>query len=186
MTRFSVGRRLARWRVPLGFLVAMFYFLLARPTLASILAGSIVAFAGVGWRAWASGLLRKNATLAVEGPYRLSRNPLYFGSFLIALGFAWASHSAALFLGIMIFFVGVYWPVMRQEEEHLHAVFGEEFRVYSREVPLFLPWKGPSQRGRGQHSFTWGQYRRNREYNALLGFCGAVAGLFLIKYLRGL
>ncbi|MGB7621165.1 MAG: isoprenylcysteine carboxylmethyltransferase family protein [Terriglobia bacterium] len=186
MSRFSVGRRLARWRVPLGFLVALFYFLWARPTLGSILAGSTVAFVGLGWRAWASGMLRKNATLAVDGPYRLSRNPLYFGSFLIALGFAWASHGAVLFLGIVFFFVAVYWPVMRQEEKHLQVLFGEEFIGYSREVPLFLPWKRAPRRGKGRASFNWGQYWRNREYNALLGFCGAVAVLFLVKYLRGL
>ncbi|MBZ5551177.1 MAG: isoprenylcysteine carboxylmethyltransferase family protein [Acidobacteriia bacterium] len=185
MSRPSFGRRLARWRVPLGFMVAIVYFVLARPTLLSISSGAPVALFGVGWRAWASGLIRKNATLARDGPYGLSRNPLYFGSFLIALGFAWAAHRVILMLGIVLFFLAIYWPVMRQEEEHLKGLFGDAFSAYAREVPLFLPWRGKSRRGEGQVSFSWGLYWRNREYNVLLGFCSAVALLFLIKYLRG-
>jgi protein-S-isoprenylcysteine O-methyltransferase Ste14 len=185
MSRLSLGPRLARWRVPLGFLVAILYLILARPTLLSISSGAAVALVGVGWRAWASGMIRKDTALALDGPYGFSRNPLYFGSFLIAMGFAWAGHRTALFLGIMLFFLGIYWPVMRQEEEHLQALFGDAFTAYARKVPLFLPWKGSTRQGKGQVPFTWRQYWRNREYNVFLGFCSAVALLFLIKYLRG-
>ncbi|MBZ5534668.1 MAG: isoprenylcysteine carboxylmethyltransferase family protein [Acidobacteriia bacterium] len=185
MSQPSFSHRMARWRVPLGFLAAIVYFVLARPAVQSIGIGAAVALVGVGWRAWASGMIRKDAALARDGPYGLSRNPLYFGSFLIAVGFAWAGHRAALFVGIVLFFLAIYWPVMRREEEHLEALFGDTFTAYAREVPLFLPWKGSSRRGKEKVPFTWRQYWRNREYNVLLGFCSAVALLFFIKYLRG-
>ena len=184
MSRLSVGPQLVRWRVPLGFLAAILYFFLARPTPLSISLGAAVALVGVGWRAWASGMIRKDAALALDGPYRLSRNPLYFGSFLIAVGFAWAGHRVALFVGIVAFFLAIYWPVMRREEKHLQDLFGDAFSAYARDVPLFVPWKGSPHRHRGQVPFTWGQYWRNREYNVFLGFCGAVALLILIKYVR--
>lgn len=186
MSRSSISPLLRRWRVPFSFGAALFYFILARPTTRSILVGSALALVGIGWRAWAAGTVRKDSALAIDGPYGFSRNPLYFGSVLIAIGFALASHRVALFCGIFVFFLAIYWPVMREEERHLRELFGDAFEDYARRVPLFLPWKVMSGRGRGEGRFTWNQYWRNREYNAVLGFCGAVALLFLIKYLRGL
>jgi hypothetical protein len=184
MSPLSISQSLQRWRVPLGFLVAALYFLFAQPTGSSIAEGGGIALMGVLWRAWASGTIRKNASLAEGGPYAWSRNPLYFGSFLIAAGFGLASHQLAVLFGIVVFFLAVYYPVMKREEHHLRDLFPDSFDGYAKKVPLFLPWKGPVGSGRGE-SFAWSQYWRHREYNALLGFCGAVASLFLVKYLRG-
>jgi protein-S-isoprenylcysteine O-methyltransferase Ste14 len=186
MNRAPLSEWLSEWRVPLGFVAAIVYFMLARPTLSSLLVGSSVAFVGVAWRAVASGMIQKNASLALAGPYALSRNPLYFGSFLIAFGFGVVGNELALVVGGVIFFIVVYWPVMRREERQLRQIFGSEYEAYAREVPLFVPWKLKRARRVDERSrFDWGQYWRNREYNVILGYCSAMALLFLIKYLRG-
>src|SRR5947209_15369662 len=76
-----------RWRVPLGFACAGLFLLLAKPMPLTLAAGGAVALAGLALRAWASGHIRKNARLAVSGPYAYTRNPLYLGSLVLGLGF---------------------------------------------------------------------------------------------------
>src|SRR5689334_2551393 len=81
------ARVATRSRVPLGFLFAAAYLWWARPTWLSLGAGFAIALAGLVVRSLASGHIRKNAELATTGPYAYTRNPLYLGSILIALGF---------------------------------------------------------------------------------------------------
>src|SRR5215472_9921017 len=100
----------ARWRVPLGFALGIAYLVFAQPTAASLLAGGLVAALGLGLRAYAAGCLDKNRELSTGGPYRYTRNPLYLGSALVALGFAWAGHRWVLVLAAAALFVLVYWP----------------------------------------------------------------------------
>src|SRR5437588_11900332 len=83
-----------RWRVPLGFACAGLFLLLAKPMPLTLAAGGAVALAGLALRAWASGHIRKNARLAVSGPYAYTRNPLYLGSFILGLGFTIAASSS--------------------------------------------------------------------------------------------
>src|SRR5262249_8349192 len=75
-----------RLRVPIGFISAILFVIISRPTWRSLAIGAPIALAGALIRAWASGHLRKNAELAVSGPYAFTRNPLYFGSFVMAAG----------------------------------------------------------------------------------------------------
>ncbi len=85
------GTWIQRWRVPLGFLSAAIFIVLARPTPRALLIGAGVSLIGLGIRAWAAGHIRKNAELATSGPYAFTRNPLYLGSFFLGLGFTIAS-----------------------------------------------------------------------------------------------
>ena len=85
------GTWVQRWRVPLGFVCAGLFVVLARPDRRSLFVGGAVALVGLGIRAWASGHIRKNARLAVSGPYAHTRNPLYLGSFVMGVGFTVAA-----------------------------------------------------------------------------------------------
>ena len=89
----SWSRIATRSRVPLGFIFAAAYFWFARPTWISLGAGFAVAVVGVLIRALASGHIRKNAELATTGPYAYTRNPLYLGSIIIAIGFIIAARN---------------------------------------------------------------------------------------------
>src|SRR5262245_26146854 len=49
--------------------------------------GGLLIVLGLVLRSWAGGILHKGAELTTTGPYRLIRNPLYVGSFLMMSGF---------------------------------------------------------------------------------------------------
>src|SRR5277367_120159 len=105
-----------RIRVPMGFVFAVLYLWLARPTLAFIVLSLILVIPGIWLRAYASGYVKKNMELTVTGPYALTRNPLYLGSILIAFGFALASRSILIALALILLFALIYIPVIRSEE----------------------------------------------------------------------
>ena len=161
----------------MGFALAIFYFYFCQPTLKSLCLGAALALSGVILRAWASGHLYKNQRIATSGPYASTRNPLYVGSFIIGLGFCVIAGNytvAAIFIPL---FAAVYIPVMLQETKHLRTLFGQEYSQYEAEVPLFFPRLTPFRRS-GDH-FSFRQYLANREYEALLGYLGALAILLL-------
>ncbi|HEU5232487.1 MAG TPA: isoprenylcysteine carboxylmethyltransferase family protein [Terriglobales bacterium] len=157
-----VARRI---RVPLGFAFAVIYLWLAHPSILTIVVGCIVVTAGLAVRAVASGQLKKNEALAISGPYSYTRNPLYLGSILIAVGFAIAARSAWIWLVLLVFFVAIYVPVIRSEEAFLRSKF-PDFELYARRVPRILPrWSGESVTSQ----FSRELYLKHREYNALIG-----------------
>jgi protein-S-isoprenylcysteine O-methyltransferase Ste14 len=171
-----------RWRVRLGYPVAVIFLLLARPFPRSIVIGGLVAAFGLLVRGSAAGHLRKDEQLATTGPYAVTRNPLYLGSSLLAAGFIIAGYSLWAGLVVGLYFAVFYYAVIRNEEQDLRKNFGVQFEDYAARVPLFFP----SPRARGdevskakspENSFSWRRYRRNREYQALLG---AVAGLVVV------
>ena len=164
----------ARWRAPLGYPLAALCLWLAHPTLRSVLLGSVIAFLGLLVRAVAAGHLRKWQALAVSGPYARTRNPLYFGSVLMAVGFALASRSW-LAVAVVVAYFAVFYPmVMRREAAELRERYGPPYEAYAREVPLFWPrlrmngTSSPSSPTESQ--FSLAQYVRNREYQAAVGF----------------
>lgn len=179
------GTWIQRWRVPLGFLCAALFILFARPRPATLVAGAAVSFIGLFLRAWGSGHLRKNDALAMSGPYAYTRNPLYFGSFIMGLGFTIASGRWLLGLLFTALFLGIYLPVMRVESGTLGQLFGESYQQYAGAVPLFLPRVTPYRGGQARIGFDRSLYMRYREYRAALGLVIAW-GLLVFKayYLR--
>ena len=183
----SQGRKLwVRWRVRASYPVAVVYWLLAKPSPRSILCGAILAAAGLGVRAAASGHLRKDRELAVTGPYAHTRNPLYFGSALMAAGFAAAGNSWPAAALVCTYFALFYFAVMRNEESDLRGRFGAALDEYAAHVPLFFPrvpgWRGPASvldRDAPTAKFSWAQYCRNREYQALIGTIAGLGALWL-------
>lgn len=174
-----------RWRVRLGYPVALVYLLLASPTRHFIAMGVALAGFGLLIRGIAAGHLRKDRELATAGPYSRTRNPLYLGSAFLAAGFAIAGHSWWAGSLIVIYFAVFYYAVMKNEEADLHVRFGALFDSYARKVPLFLPNflttgymtpPGPAS----ENQFSWPQYGRNREYRALIG---TIAG-FAVVWVR--
>jgi protein-S-isoprenylcysteine O-methyltransferase Ste14 len=178
------GTWFQRWRVPLGFLIAPVFLLLARPKPWTLAVGGVVGLLGLALRAWASGHLRKNDALAVSGPYAYTRNPLYLGSFLIGLGFTVAAGRWALALVFAALFLGIYVPVMRVESATLEELFGHKYRRYAQAVPLFIPWRKRFP-GSAQVEFDVSLYKRYREYQAAIGFVVAIALLTLKAWYFG-
>jgi hypothetical protein len=178
-----------RWRVRLGYPLALIFWLLAAPNLRSIGLGAIVAAFGLFIRGVAAGHLRKDRELATTGPYARTRNPLYLGSAFLAAGFAVAGRSWLAGALVTAYFAIFYYAVMRNEEDDLRARFGAAFNQYAARVPLFFPfWVGSEfdarVAGARDEKFSWAQYRQNREYRALLGALAGIAALGLRMWVR--
>jgi len=173
----QIARRI---RVPLGFLFAVFYFWVARPTWRSMAVGAIVVVPGLLIRALASGHVRKNESLATSGPYAYTRNPLYLGSLLMGLGFAVAARSWAVGAVLLVMFFVIYLPVIRDEEAFLRRTF-PEFEEYAGRVPRMLPRLTPRSGNENEvrAGFSLDLYLKHREYNALLGVVGMTAALIV-------
>lgn len=171
-----------RWRVRTGYPVAALFLLLASPTPKGILIGAVVALAGLTIRGYASGYLRKDRELATSGPYAHTRNPLYLGSAILAAGFVIAGHSVWAGLLVAAYFAIFYYAVMRNEEEDLRKRFGSAFDEYAVSVPLFFP--SLMARWAGGAAFSWVQYSRNHEYNALIGTLLGIGVMWARMYIR--
>ena len=183
----SAASFFARWRVRLGYPVSAFVLLLARPSPRSILAGAAVGTIGLWVRARAAGHLRKQEVLTITGPYAYTRNPLYFGSFIVSIGAAIAARSWPSALVLFGYFAVFYSFVMRREERELYQHHGDAFREYARAVPLFLPRLTPAKLSfASDASFSFAQYNRNREYRAAIGFLLLLLVLVVIWRLRSL
>jgi protein-S-isoprenylcysteine O-methyltransferase Ste14 len=180
----SSGSRLQRFRVPLGFVMAALYLVFAPryATPLTLAVGGAIAAVGVLVRAWAAGHIVKNDRLATTGPYAHTRNPLYFGSFLIAAGFAIAAHWTLLLL-VLAFFIAVYAPVIDRERGHIRGKFPDSYDEYARNVPSFvprpLPWRGPANE---PAPFSMALYMRHGEWRAALGFAAAL--IYLVVRMR--
>lgn len=162
-----------RMRVPSGFLLAICFGLLAQPDANSMLYSLLVAFPGLAVRSWAAGHLKKNQDLADGGPYAWTRNPLYLGTLLVALGLAIAARSWIVFGITVAVFALVYLPVIEQEEQHLLKLF-TGYREYADRVPLLWP-KPPASPGHGD--FDPGLYLKNKEWKALTAYLIGMAYL---------
>ena len=182
-----------RIRVPAGFVLTPLLLVAARPGRVWVAAGCVIAVAGLGIRAWASGCLKKNEELATGGPYAYTRNPLYLGTFLLGLGVSVCTGSWWFAVVFTAFYLLVYIPVMLAESETLRKLFPDQYPAYSRSVPLLVPRLTPfdirpqaelTDTARRAPLFEMSLYIRHREYRALLGFVAVLGILILKAYLR--
>jgi protein-S-isoprenylcysteine O-methyltransferase Ste14 len=160
----KISRRI---RVPLGFLSVIFFVWLAHPTWRSLLLSLILVVPGILLRSYASGHVTKNVQLTTTGPYGYTRNPLYFGSIMIAFGFAIAARSLWIAIIFLVLFLIIYWPVIVDEEEYLRGQF-PTYHDYAARVPRLIPRFGRRLPG-AAGNFSFQLYRKHREYNSILG-----------------
>lgn len=181
----SASTFFVRWRVRLGYPLAIAVLWLARPTPRSIVIGAIIGLVGLWLRGCAAGFLQKHEILTVTGPYARTRNPLYLGSAMLTLGAAVAMHSWTSAVILCSYFALFYSIVMRKEGKELRRRYGTAFDEYARAVPLFLPRVTPAKLpGGGTETFSLEQYKKNREYQAAIGFLLMIGLLLLIWRLR--
>ena len=172
----------SRYRVPAGWLVGLLVVVLARPTPWSLLLGLPLACAGEALRLWASGHIEKTKSLATGGPYAHSRNPLYAGSLLIALGVAVACASPWALLAVAAYVLAFYPAVMREEAAFLSQKFAGEYAAWAGAVPLFWPRLTPA--GPRASRFDWARVRMNKEWRTALALPLLAALLFALPHVR--
>jgi protein-S-isoprenylcysteine O-methyltransferase Ste14 len=169
--------------VPLGFVFAVFFLWMARPSAGFLTSSLLLVVPGLWLRGYASGYVKKNAEVTMTGPYAYTRNPLYLGSMLIAFGFALAARSVWIAVALAVLFALIYIPVIRSEEAFLRTKFAG-YDAYAARVPRLIPRLRPKVTRDGEGGgFSPGLYRKHREYNALIGSAAIYAALILKMWL---
>jgi protein-S-isoprenylcysteine O-methyltransferase Ste14 len=106
-----------------------------------IMAGTALIAGGAALRIWAGLYIggRKNLQVVRDGPYALSRNPLYLGNLLAAAGIVLLSGSIVVAGLVLPAACLVFLLTIRSEEANLVTKFGPAYLEYRAAVPRFLP-----------------------------------------------
>jgi len=103
--------------------------------------GIVLASIGSFGRIWCSLYIAgyKTDSLIMDGPYSMCRNPLYFFSFLGAVGVGFTT-GTFLVPAVIVLAFGVYYPlVIKSEETGLKTIHHDAFEHYLKKVPSFFP-----------------------------------------------
>lgn len=95
--------------------------------------------------------------LSREGPYRISRNPIYLADLIAFCGFALCLSPVGLVLPVLLFFH--YSRLIEYEEKSLEMQFGAAFQDFKKQTPRFIP----SLRSLGQLKVASAEFRINRD-----------------------
>lgn len=165
----TLAGRLARLRVPLGFLCGGLVLWLATPTGTLLLLGTLIAALGEALRIWAAGHLIKSEEVTASGPYRWFAHPLYVGSSIMGVGVAVAAGSVIAAILIALYLATTITGAIRHEQAFLQRKFGDRYVVYRRTVPSVL-----DAGARATRAFSLSRAMANREYRSVTGLIGAV------------
>jgi protein-S-isoprenylcysteine O-methyltransferase Ste14 len=169
----TVLRRIARLRVPIGFVSGVVVLWLAHPTWRTLTIGATIAVAGEALRVWAAGHLEKGREVTASGPYALTRHPLYAGSMIIGIGLVIACASMGIGIIVLGYLAITLTAAIRTEEAHLTGKFGTAYPDYRAGRASTEPRR-----------FSLARAKRNREYRAIVGVLIAVL-LLVWKASRG-
>jgi protein-S-isoprenylcysteine O-methyltransferase Ste14 len=135
---------LFRHSAGIGFLGTRFM----HRTLASVIAGLILIWMGIGLAIWARYHLaeywsaritiKEDHQLIRTGPYARLRHPIYSGLILAAIGSAVVIDQWRCVLGVCLILTG-YCIKARKEEAMLTRQFGESFREHQKHAGFLIP-----------------------------------------------
>jgi protein-S-isoprenylcysteine O-methyltransferase Ste14 len=119
------------------------------PLLQSRPAGIALVLAGIAWSGWARLTFRissaeifpwseKHSTLVARGPFRFSRNPMYLGLNVVAVGAALIAGTWLMWLVPIALFSLDNFVIIPFEERSMERTFGDQFRHYQARVRRWL------------------------------------------------
>lgn len=141
------GRATSTWLELCGLLASTHVLSLQYATLIVTLLAILFAAAGAAFRVWGTaylgaGIVTSGAmhaqSVVAAGPYRHVRNPLYFGSFVLALAISILMPPS----GAIFFVAAIFLQMLRLilgEEAYLVAQQGEPYLAYKARVPRLFP-----------------------------------------------
>jgi len=103
--------------------------------------GILLIVLGIAGRLWSTLYIggRKAAAVVTNGPYSITRNPLYVFSTVAAAGIGAQMGSVVATLGFAVLCAAAFHVVILREEKFLSATFGVPYRDYMARVPRFWP-----------------------------------------------
>ena len=111
--------------------------------------GYLLLLTGIGLRMWSTLYIgqRKSKQLITDGPFSMCRNPLYFGSLLVAIGVSLCFENFVLLVFVLLILVPIHLLVIFAEEKKLAGNFGAPYEQYKKMVPrlwfAFSRFKNP-------------------------------------------
>jgi protein-S-isoprenylcysteine O-methyltransferase Ste14 len=135
---YLIASLILNWAVPLPIPRSLILWVIGG---LAILTGILLAFSAISHMRNAHttpDISRPTNALVTTGPYRFTRNPIYFGFFLIYLGFTLL---AGTLWGILLS-PFLYWTVthaiVHMEEGYLNNKFKEEYSRYASRVRRWI------------------------------------------------
>jgi protein-S-isoprenylcysteine O-methyltransferase Ste14 len=128
--------------------------------------------AGFLIRLWSNGYAIKNDKLTTSGPYAHVRNPLYVGTFLIAIGFMFVLNldiniGNVLKLAFLAGLVFMYVKTINDEQGMLKAKFGQAYDNYCTKIHAMIPSLTPYTEGE-QWPFDMQRLIFSKEYKTIV------------------
>jgi len=131
-----------------GLIIGRWCPLVALPAFPSRVAGGILVAAGLAFGGWARLIfLRRGTTVlpfrpttvfVVEGPFRVSRNPMYVGIASIYIGVSLLFRSVWPLIFLPLVLLVIHKTAIAREEAYLERRFGAEYRDYKNRVRRWL------------------------------------------------
>lgn len=81
---------------------------------------------------------RKPRKLVVAGPFKFTRNPMYFGIFLFLFGIAIIFGTISAFISPIAFFIFINFGFIPYEEKMLEKIFGKKYVEYKKKVRKWI------------------------------------------------
>ena len=82
----------------------------------------------------------KTKNLVISGPYKNTRNPMLFGTFLMYIALTVFINSITGLIIVILIFIFMLTVVVKIEERRLLRDFGNKYEDYRKRVPVFFPW----------------------------------------------
>lgn len=160
-------------------LFLLILFMLEPATSARLCACIALVVLGQVWRCWAVGFIGlyrgenvKANTLATRGAYALMRNPLYFGNYVIGLGWSILAGLKGAVIFTAAFYVLYVLVIIPHEEAFLLSKFGADYESYCRRVKRFRPSNLHTQDLRG--GFDFGLIKRSEIHTIISTLTGTI------------
>ncbi len=178
MKNLNLIEAIIKYRSTIGIICLIVVLCFSEPTMLSIPIGFFIMLIGVFFRGWSSGYINKDNELATKGPYSLTRNPLYFGNFILGIGIAFAAHNIYAYIICFVFYFLFFPFLIIIENRRLKGKFGKEYETWSKNLNTFFPKIKRIKNSQFNISF----YMKNREYKVFY-FSLLIIAFFVIKYL---
>lgn len=90
-------------------------------------------------RGYKKSISQQGQALVTGGPYKLVRNPMYLGTFLISVGFIFPLFPLwTIIIFSTVFYLRFVIQIKKEEQFLLHS-FGSSYAEYCKKVPAFIP-----------------------------------------------